>query len=703
MKKEQNSSVDNTFIPDTSIINQLNFKAMANYREYPDSAIRLAHKALKLSSVIDYSEGIGNAYTALAYSHLMSFRNSDSTHRYFQLAYNIWHNLDDDKGLGLVCYGLGYFYSFKGNLAESEKFMLRALDYCQKAHFKRGLFNTYSALSYIHKQYKDFEKAYEYIDKAIDVASQTGTKSGLADLYNSKGNLYKDQAMFQHAIDTYFKALDLWEQSSDSSGIAVAFGSIANMYYYQRDYQKALEYYFKMLPICIRSKDRWEVSKAYSGIAAAYNLNHQYDSALLFLHKSLHLNRIMNFPTGIADNYFKLAGTFNLLANYDSASIYINKAIIIARNLNDKAKLAEYYVLFGELQLKLGNRKQAVQNIEQGYKIAKNLGMPFVISDASGLLSKIYVENGDYKKAYLHLSEDKLIQDSINAEEHVKRVTQLELQYEYDKKERKMEFEAQQERLAQEAAMQQQRMYLYGVISTSMLILFIGFLFFRQRILQDRFRAMELEQRLLLTQMNPHFIFNSLCAIQNFMVENNTREASRLLTRFSMLMRHILENSRAEFIPVADEIDTLKNYLEIQQLRFGKPFRYSLLVDEAIDPETYTIPPMLAQPFIENSIEHGLLPLKRKGEIKIAFQLNGNSIKLIIEDNGVGINQTTKNKNALNQKRSSLSTMLTMERLKHFRNRYKGEILLKIDDLSESENSTGTRVILQIPYQINYG
>ena len=688
---------------DTARINQLNSKALDNYHKNPDSAFIHANRSLKLSRNLHYTKGIAGAYTALAYTHLLNFSRNDSAHQYFQLAYNIYRNINDTKGLGLVCYGFGYLYSFSGNLEESEKYMQRALKYCKLAGFNRGIYNTYSALSYINKQYKDYGKAYAFIDSGIAVASETQDQLGLADLYNSKGNLFKDQALFQQAIDTYFEALRLWEQINDSAGIAIAYGSIGNVYYFQKDYQKALKYFYKKLPVSMRDNDMWEVSKTYASLASVYNVKHQHDSAMLYLHKGLQLNRSMNFPSGIADIYYKLANTDKMIANYDSALVFIGKAIIIARNINDKAKLAQYYVLLGEIQRKLGNKKESLINIEKGYGIAKELGLPFVISDATGLLSKIYAENGNYSEAYRNLLEHKSMQDSINKDENIKKVTQLEMQYEFDKKQHKMEFEAHQERLAHEAAIRQQHMYLYGVIIFFILIVLFGFLFFRQRSLHDKFRAIELEQKLLLTQMNPHFIFNSLCAIQNFMVENDAKEAGHFLTRFSMLMRHILENSRSEFILIADEIDTLKNYLDIQQLRFGKPFNYDLHVDESIDPETYAIPPMLAQPFIENAIEHGLASISEKGKIDIGFYLSGSLIKLVITDNGIGIKHSLMQKSTVQQNRNSVATMLTRERLARLKQRYKGDISLQIDDLSQKNKRRGTRVILQIPFKRIYG
>ena len=136
--------------------------------------------------------------------------------------------------------------------------------------------------------------------------------------------------------------------------------------------------------------------------------------------------------------------------------------------------------------------------------------------------------------------------------------------------------------------------------------------------------------------MNPHFIFNSLCAVQDFILAGKPQKANSFLTKIARLMRNILENSREEFIPLEKEIETVKLYLDLQQLRFETGFEYDIMIDEAIDPENISIPPMLTQPCVENSIEHGLLPLKIKGNLKITYTFNNGLMRLEVVDNGIG-------------------------------------------------------------------
>jgi sensor histidine kinase YesM len=134
----------------------------------------------------------------------------------------------------------------------------------------------------------------------------------------------------------------------------------------------------------------------------------------------------------------------------------------------------------------------------------------------------------------------------------------------------------------------------------------LGVLYFRQGRINAMHEKMLVEQRLFRSQMNPHFIFNSLASVQNFIVKQDDTKASIYLSRFSELVRSILNNSLQEQITLEEEISTIENYLALQKVRFSDQFDYELEVDETLDPESTFVPPMLTQPFIENAIEHGI-------------------------------------------------------------------------------------------------
>ncbi|MBI9037235.1 MAG: histidine kinase [Bacteroidales bacterium] len=226
---------------------------------------------------------------------------------------------------------------------------------------------------------------------------------------------------------------------------------------------------------------------------------------------------------------------------------------------------------------------------------------------------------------------------------------------------------------------------------------------YREKKIIEKNQFQLLEQKLLRSQMNPHFIFNSLSSIQSFIFENNPLEAGSYLSRFAELIRSILYNSREEFITIEKEIKTLQNYLDLQQLRYDNKFDYKLNIDPLIQTDLIQIPPMLAQPFIENSIEHGIKHLKGKGFISISCTLmpEKNSILLIIQDNGIGIKASRKLENEKSKNHTSLATIIANERLDIFnKGLKKKQFIMEINDIKDDDGKVnGTKVKFIIPFR----
>lgn len=226
---------------------------------------------------------------------------------------------------------------------------------------------------------------------------------------------------------------------------------------------------------------------------------------------------------------------------------------------------------------------------------------------------------------------------------------------------------------------------------------------YREKKIIEKNQFQLLEQKLLRSQMNPHFIFNSLSSIQSFIFENNPIEAGSYLSRFAELIRSILYNSREEFITIEKEIKTLQNYLDLQQLRYNKKFDYILDVDPLIQPDVIQIPPMLAQPFIENAIEHGIMHLEEQGFISVSFTLMAekDSVLLLIEDNGIGIKASKKIKSEKPKTHTSLATVIANERIDIFnKGQKKKQFIMEIDDIKDTDGKVkGTKVKFLIPYR----
>ncbi len=209
----------------------------------------------------------------------------------------------------------------------------------------------------------------------------------------------------------------------------------------------------------------------------------------------------------------------------------------------------------------------------------------------------------------------------------------------------------------------------------------------------------ELKMASLRSQMNPHFIFNSLNAIKLYIIDNEKENAVYYLNKFSKLIRKILATTREKEITLADEIETLKLYIDIENIRFSNEIQSSISIDETLGINTIKIPSLILQPFIENAIWHGLSPQKGLKKIDIDFEKEENThLKITIADNGIGRKKSNEINSQKIHKKDSIGIKLTEERLNNFCKSFENDYSLKFIDLfDDTQASLGTKVVLQIP------
>jgi hypothetical protein len=221
-----------------------------------------------------------------------------------------------------------------------------------------------------------------------------------------------------------------------------------------------------------------------------------------------------------------------------------------------------------------------------------------------------------------------------------------------------------------------------------------------KKVLEIEKQIFELEQKALRLQMNPHFIFNSLNAIQSFVISNDTEKAIPYLAKFSHLMRMILANSSESYIPLKDELRALKYYMDLEKLRFDDSFDYTIEIDEVIDEDFVEIPPMILQPYVENAIIHGLNHKEERGKLELKFKLNKRSLTCTIEDNGIGRERARQIREQSGIRRQPRGMMITRERLEIMKRQNKEDFSVDVEDLKDPDgNAAGTRVSISMHYR----
>ncbi|MGH2564148.1 MAG: sensor histidine kinase, partial [Ginsengibacter sp.] len=208
----------------------------------------------------------------------------------------------------------------------------------------------------------------------------------------------------------------------------------------------------------------------------------------------------------------------------------------------------------------------------------------------------------------------------------------------------------------------------------------------------------ELQMQLLRSQMNPHFIFNSLNGIENFILKNDKRQASEYLNKFARLIRIILSNSRKEGVAFTDDMETIQLYIDLELLRFNNKFCYIKDIDPALLEADYRVPPLLIQPFVENAIVHGFAYSgKRELQLLITSKLEDDYIIYKIEDNGVGRAEAAVYKARNKSKHVSLGLQITNERINIFNEQHHAQNMLKIEDLYDVKGQpSGTSITIKV-------
>lgn len=569
-------------------------------------------------------------------------------------------------------------------------------------------------LNDLSKKYRiggNYDSALKCSDRALQYAKLLNdtarkTLNSIAGTYVSRGILFKDLGNYPEALQNAFKALKNYSASGSKRGMANVYNLMGNVYFMQNNASDALKNFTAAFELRKSTGDSAGLAVAYNNLGIVYDKQSRYDEAIVNYEASLQLKEALGDKQGLADTYNNIANAYRSKGNLSTALKIQLRALEIRKELKNKNGIAISYLNISDLYNKQDDYSKAEAYCLKALELAKETGNLNTLKGVYENCAAVYGNLGKHREALAYYKLFVEARDSLYNEENTRKIIQLQLQYDFDKKEAaaRAEQEKKEAVFSQEKQISELKLSrsIYFSIGLSVLVLVIAalaFLLVRQNRIRSGQRALQLEQKLLRSQMNPHFIFNSLIAIESFIYKNEAREAGKYLSGFARLMRLILENSREEYIPLGKEIKTLEHYLELQKLRFEEKFSYSIETEEGLDPESVAIPPMLAQPFIENSIEHGLLNLKVKGQISIRFFRKGNELVFEVRDNGIGPEKAQ----ALRQeekRHQSLATVITEERLAILNKIKSQKIKVSISELKDAEGKvSGTEVSFSVPLE----
>jgi tetratricopeptide (TPR) repeat protein len=626
-------------------------------------------------------------------------RSFDSSMLYVEEAIRLSEELGYSYGKGVATFNRGNCYYFRADIRNALINYLAAQHILESFKPTRDIASLFEQLALVNQYVRNTEKAKEYYFRASSCFLAIGdsvmsywskflvgwayltkyqTLSLIDTLPPNEVNILADSAL------KYNNVVIEWatHRKSKPTGMAEIYNAQGTYCYLKGD-SSALGYFLKALEYCDKISDtNW--IKIYKGMVLA-NLGEYYFLALKDLKKGYSHSLLAADLQRRTERYDGYGCTLLNLGNMD-----------LDRNLYQSAE-KYFHSGLNSIDTFLVKVGQISHQPDPSFRIWGVTEAHAFRLYGLGSLVKFYEQTGDYKKALLYnkkYEEEKSLQtmDGLNRE-------MMGIQTDYEDEIKRQEIAG----LARDNELRRlklnQTRILFSSIGGFLLIVFlIIMLWIQRKRSRSEKKALILEQKLLRSQMNPHFIFNSLSSIQNFIVTEKPDKASIYLSKFSKLVRNILDNSVEEFVKLEKEISTIENYLELQKVRYAGKFDYRIHIADEIDPESMKIPPMLAQPFIENAIEHGIKHRETPGHIDIRFSLKDRTLVFEVEDNGVGRQKAREIEIQINPDHKSLATSLTRERLVNLNRKLHKKIELEIIDLQNAlGEATGTRVVFGVP------
>ncbi len=576
-------------------------------------------------------------------------------------------------------------------------------------------------LNLLSAQYtaKNISKNDSILKEAIDLSKSINYNEGLIDALNNYGSFYYQTGNYSQALKYSLRSKDIQDSLGTNHGQIRTINNLGRIYDLLNEPEKAIENYNLSLKL-LKSEDpnHPQLPATYFYLGSAHEQLEHYEKAEFNYKQAGSIAKREGYIVGIAIAEGSLGRVYTNSKRFDEAINSLNTALDYFKSSNQKTNEAHTYLNLAEAYAGLKDYKTAINYNEKALKIYREQGtnfrqMRYVLSNQS----EYYNQIKDYKKSSEYLKEYYKIKDSVFSEEQMKTVEDLKTKYETEKAISQKEI-AQQETNLAKAEVQKSRAYFIG----SLLVLALSLLTFityskqqktkkkneiiarelretqKRLALEKQYRASELKA--LKSQMNPHFVFNALNSIQEYILINERNLASDYLGKFSDLVRRYLKFSDKEAITLSEEVESLKLYLELEQLRFEDDLVSEINIDTKLEKNHIRIPSMLVQPYVENAIKHGLLHKKKDCKLIIDFKyLNDNYIKCIIEDNGVGREKSNEINHKQMRFHKSFATEATASRLELLNYKSESKIAVEIEDLYNEDIASGTRVIINIPIQ----
>ncbi|MBW6460440.1 MAG: histidine kinase, partial [Bacteroidales bacterium] len=661
------------------------------------------YDADSLLAILPVQEGIEKVNTLNRLAASLSFEDEKASAHYADEALALARKIDYAEGVAGAAWNYGRISFYEGNYPQAINHFYTALGKYDSLGNRNIVGKMYMEIATAHFFANNIEKAIEIgvnytipILRSLDASGESaGRLMDTIRTFSKLGLPYRMTGRSDRAIIIYHNYIRAGKENNfEPLDLMLHTGLLAMCYHEINENDSALYYYRKAaaypdLNPGIRAMKHTHMLRM-AGIFLAMGIP---DSAIYFYSRSYdyHSREGFLYPSQIAAR--SLGRIYHSMGRLSDAEHYFRRSEMLLgemfRNRSyyryDSLKYivswgTELFFPFTKKQVKEAIYYQAVMLYEHLYKF--------------------YLERDQIRTAMDYVVAFSEAKDSLRELTRNREAIEIQTKFETDRKDAQI-LSLNQANELKELSLKQSRYYLFSLAGLVVIIVLFAIILIRHNRLQNRQQSLILLQKLLRSQMNPHFLFNSLTSIQNFVIREKPDLAGNYLSRFSRLVRHILDSSTKELVTLEDEIDTIDNYLALQKVRYRDLFDYEINVDDALDTEAVMVPPMLTQPFIENAIEHGFKHKGSKGNLAVRFVLNGHVLKIEVEDNGIGRKKARAILMAQDKDHISMATGITLDRLHALNRRSKRKITLEITDLKdENGEARGTRVVFEVPVKI---
>ncbi|MFK7784797.1 MAG: tetratricopeptide repeat protein, partial [Crocinitomicaceae bacterium] len=474
------------------------------------------------------------------------------------------------------------------------------------------------------------------------------------------GRVYQRRGDFANARVNYAHAIEIAKKFNDDLKLATGLSNLASLYVAEKEYEKGIQLHREVLKIKRKIGDKRDIAVSVNSLGWALLEDEQVDSALV---------------------YFQMSNS-------------------ITTEVSDIPELCISHIGLGSTLLKMQRNNEAMIHVLKAEELSRGFTMHLQRRTIHELLAQLYEKKGNFKKAYDHHTLFKTYADSLFNEENTRKITQLEYKYKYADSmstaaytEDLLTNEVRKADLKTAESKQETLWWIIGfliVLITSLLIITV----LNIRNTRSKIRNVVVEQKLLRTQMTPHFMFNAMGIIQGMILEGAHEKSLNYLSNFSKLLRLTLENSKEETVSLKKELEAINSYVVLQNSSTQFQYNFEINMDPDIEPDDIEVPPMLIQPFIENALEHGFKKEVEDKRISINLQFDDGDLVCVILDNGIGIDHVEPNQNS---KKNSMSTEITRKRLSILARQFNSRMDFSVKDRSVF-GEQGTMVALVVPY-----